>query len=145
MGGTGLVGRPIERTLGRDGRRRRSGASRSATTTTTTTTTATAASTAPAPGGSEHAAERIDHESLDGCHRGHAAHDHGKRQRSDGTIFSVSFYANGVFLKTDGAGPYSMQWSNPAPGTYVLTAVAADDKGGTTTSAPVTVTVKKKK
>jgi chitinase len=63
----------------------------------------------------------------------------------DGTIFSVSFYANGVFLKTDGAGPYSMQWSNPAPGTYVLTAVAADDKGGTTTSAPVTVTVKKKK
>jgi subtilisin family serine protease len=63
----------------------------------------------------------------------------------DGTIFSVSFYANGVFLKSDGAGPYAMQWSNPAPGTYVLTAVAADNQGATTTSAPVTVTVKKKR
>ena len=39
------------------------------------------------------------------------------------------------------AGPYTVNWANVPAGTYTLTAVATDNDGGTTTSAPVTVTV----
>ena len=37
--------------------------------------------------------------------------------------------------------PYSLSWSNSAPGTYTLTAVATDNQGATTTSLPVSITV----
>ncbi|HTR59852.1 MAG TPA: Ig-like domain-containing protein [Casimicrobiaceae bacterium] len=62
----------------------------------------------------------------------------------DGSIAKVEFYADTgsgpVRLATDTTSPYGI--SQPlAEGTNVLTAVATDNKGATTTSAPVTVTV----
>jgi len=60
---------------------------------------------------------------------------------SDGTIASVAFYANGGLLGTSTAAPYAFNWVNPTAGSYQLTAVATDNDGGTTTSAPVPVTI----
>lgn len=40
-----------------------------------------------------------------------------------------------------GAPPFSLVWSNPQPGTYVITAKAFDNKGARTYSAPITITV----
>ncbi len=61
---------------------------------------------------------------------------------ADGTISKVEFYRDGILLGTDTASPYSYVWSNPAAGTYVLTAKATDNLGVVTTSAAVTITVK---
>jgi hypothetical protein len=44
-------------------------------------------------------------------------------------IASVSFYANGYLLGTDTASPYTMQWVDPSPVSYVLTAVASNSLG----------------
>ena len=60
---------------------------------------------------------------------------------SDGSIASVSFYANGALLGTSTAAPYGFNWINPIAGSYQLTAVATDNDGGKTTSAPVPVTI----
>ncbi len=60
---------------------------------------------------------------------------------SDGTIASVAFFADGVPLGSDASAPYSVAWGNVGAGTYVLTAVATDNSGATTTSAPVSITV----
>jgi uncharacterized membrane protein len=59
---------------------------------------------------------------------------------SDGAIQQVTFFANGVALGADTAAPYGITWEAPL-GTYTLTAVAADNLGAITTSAPVHVTV----
>ncbi|MGH9237936.1 MAG: S8 family serine peptidase [Vicinamibacterales bacterium] len=59
----------------------------------------------------------------------------------DGTINSVTFYANGNPIGSDAASPYSIDWTNVPAGSYALTAVALDDDGATTTSPAVTVTV----
>ncbi|HEX5071491.1 MAG TPA: Ig-like domain-containing protein [Vicinamibacterales bacterium] len=59
----------------------------------------------------------------------------------DGSIASVRFYANGALLGTSTAAPYSVNWINPVAGSYELTAVATDNEGATTTSAPVAVTI----
>lgn len=67
---------------------------------------------------------------------------------SDGTVIRVRFYANGAWLENDstqrdGNGNFSAPWGwwPPLPGTYSVTAVAIDNSGGTTISAPVTITV----
>jgi len=60
---------------------------------------------------------------------------------SDGTVTKVDFYAGSTLLGTDTASPYTLTWSNVAPGNYTLTAVATDNDGLTTTSSPVSVTV----
>ena len=60
---------------------------------------------------------------------------------SDGTITKVGFWANGDIVASATGAPYTRTW-NPVPGgTYNLYAVATDDKGASTTSATVTVTV----
>ena len=75
----------------------------------------------------------------------------------DGFVTSVEFFAgnqslgvvsNGVIVDPPfpvGAGPGSraffLTWSNPAPGSYVLTAKATDDGGASTVSSPVNITV----
>jgi RHS repeat-associated protein len=59
------------------------------------------------------------------------------------TIKQVDFFVNGVNKGTDTTPPtYSTAgWTNVAAGTYTVTAKATDNKGGTNTSSPVTVTV----
>jgi hypothetical protein len=60
---------------------------------------------------------------------------------SDGTIQQVAFLVNGAPLATVLASAYTFVWNNVPAGTYTLTAVATDDDGAITTSAPVTITV----
>ena len=59
----------------------------------------------------------------------------------DGTVVSVHFYAGTNQIGEATASPYTAFWTNPASGTYTLTAVATDDAGATTVSAPVSVTL----
>jgi hypothetical protein len=60
---------------------------------------------------------------------------------TDGTITLVSFYANGVPIGTDATSPFAISWGPVAPGQYVLTAVATDNRDGTATSTSVSVVV----
>jgi hypothetical protein len=60
---------------------------------------------------------------------------------SDGTVTKVDFYAGNTPLGTATASPYTFTWNNVAAGNYVLTAVATDNSGATTTSSAVSITV----
>jgi RHS repeat-associated protein len=60
---------------------------------------------------------------------------------SDG-IAQVEFYRGTVLVGTDTSAPYSVDWTDLPTGTYTLTAKASDIHGATTTSAPVTLTVR---
>jgi RHS repeat-associated protein len=60
---------------------------------------------------------------------------------ADGTITSVEFYQGTTLITTLTAAPYTFAWTNVPQGAYVLTAKATDDRGATTTSAPVNITV----
>ncbi|HEY3377484.1 MAG TPA: Ig-like domain-containing protein [Armatimonadota bacterium] len=59
----------------------------------------------------------------------------------DGTVAKVEFYQGTTKLGEATSAPYSCAWTNVPVGTYTLTAIATDDTGATTTSAPITVTV----
>jgi hypothetical protein len=59
----------------------------------------------------------------------------------DGTITNVQFFAGTNMIGEVSAAPWTVLWSNVASGAYVLTAVAADNTGATTLSAPVSVSV----
>ncbi len=59
---------------------------------------------------------------------------------ADGIVVKVSFFNGSGSVGTDTAAPYSTRVTL-YPGTYVLTAVATDNAGASTTSSPVTVTV----
>src|SRR5262249_50745423 len=58
----------------------------------------------------------------------------------DGTIGKVEFFANGQFLGSDSVTPYSFIWSN-APAGQPLITVMATDNDGLTSSASITVQV----
>jgi hypothetical protein len=60
---------------------------------------------------------------------------------ADGSIARVEFRANGVIVGTVTAAPYRFAWDNVPAGAYALTATAVDDRGASTTSAAVSVTV----
>jgi hypothetical protein len=59
----------------------------------------------------------------------------------DGSIAKVDFYNGTTLLGTSTASPYSFAWNNVGNGTYALKAIATDNKGAFTISAPVTVKV----
>jgi hypothetical protein len=59
----------------------------------------------------------------------------------DGTITQVNFYAETTLIGQKTSPPYSINWSNFSSGVYQLTAVAADNSGATTVSAPVSVSL----
>ena len=59
----------------------------------------------------------------------------------DGTVASVAFYADGQLLNTDTTSPFAFTWPNATAGNHTLTAVATDNGGQPTTSAPVAITV----
>jgi glucose/arabinose dehydrogenase len=58
-----------------------------------------------------------------------------------GTVVRVDFYEGSNLLGTDSTAPFSWTWSGVGIGSYSLTAVAVDDRSGTTSSAPVPITV----
>jgi hypothetical protein len=60
---------------------------------------------------------------------------------ANGTVASVQFFANGAPIGTASAAPFDVTWTPTVAGTYRLTAVATDNIGTQTTSAPVTVLV----
>ena len=60
---------------------------------------------------------------------------------TDGTVTRVDFFQNGNLFGSATTAPYSATFSGGAPGPYALTAVATDDQGATSTSAPVNVTI----
>lgn len=59
----------------------------------------------------------------------------------DGTITKVDFYQNNTFIASTSQSPYTVNWLPSAAGEFVLTAVATDNGGATTTSNPVSITV----
>jgi len=60
---------------------------------------------------------------------------------SDDTVTRVDFYADTTLLGSATAAPYRLAWSDVAAGSYRLTAVAYDERGGVSTSAAVPVRV----
>jgi hypothetical protein len=66
---------------------------------------------------------------------------HANVASANGTVASVQFFANGALIGTVSAAPFDLQWTPTTAGTYQLTAVATDNIGTQTTSAPVTVLV----
>ncbi|MEM7032009.1 MAG: Ig-like domain-containing protein [Chloroflexota bacterium] len=63
---------------------------------------------------------------------------------ADGYVNTLQFYANTVLLEIiDGRRTrYEYLWRNVIPGTYTLSAIAVDDKGGTTVAVPIPITVR---
>lgn len=59
----------------------------------------------------------------------------------DGSVTRVDFFSNGAPAGSDTVSPYNTTLANLGVGTYALTAVATDNRGDSTTSAPVTVSV----
>ncbi|MEM6783259.1 MAG: G8 domain-containing protein [Bacteroidota bacterium] len=59
----------------------------------------------------------------------------------DGTVAKVTFLVNGEAIGEDTSAPFSVRVRRAPTGVYTLTAIATDDQGATTTSAPATVTV----
>ncbi len=62
-------------------------------------------------------------------------------QDSDGTVASVKFFADTLFIGELTAPPFTIVWSHPPNGQYVLTAVATDNQGHQRTSNTVRITV----
>ncbi len=60
---------------------------------------------------------------------------------SDG-IKNVAFFVDSNLIGTAWEEPYRVTWHHASVGTHTLTAVATDERGKRSTSAPVTVTVK---
>jgi Bacterial Ig domain len=58
-------------------------------------------------------------------------------------IQRVEFYAGPRKIGNTSRAPYSIVWEHPTPGDYMLTAVATDNLGAETTSAPVRIVVKR--
>ncbi|HEX8748227.1 MAG TPA: S8 family serine peptidase, partial [Pyrinomonadaceae bacterium] len=59
----------------------------------------------------------------------------------DGTVSRVDYYVNGKFVSTAQASPYTTHWYAREVGEYMLTGVATDNTGMTTTSRPVKIII----
>ncbi len=59
----------------------------------------------------------------------------------DGSIDRVEFLRNGTVIGTAGTAPYAVTLTDVAAGSYTLTARAVDDRGATTLSASIGITV----
>ncbi|WP_018615049.1 Ig-like domain-containing protein [Segetibacter koreensis] len=64
-----------------------------------------------------------------------------KTRDANDKISKVEFFNGTMLIKTEYIYPYTYDWMEVQPGTYTLTAKATDDKGLSTTSLPVIVTV----
>jgi beta-glucanase (GH16 family) len=63
----------------------------------------------------------------------------------NGIIYKVEFFNGSTLLGTVNKAPYTYTWENVPQGTYTITAKATDNGKLSTTSAPVTVTVRDNK
>lgn len=59
----------------------------------------------------------------------------------DGSISKVQFFAGTDQIGETVSAPWTVQWSNAVSGRYVLTAIATDNSGVTTLSAPVVIEI----
>jgi hypothetical protein len=59
----------------------------------------------------------------------------------DGVVDSVEYFANGVKIGTSRTAPYNLTLKDVLPKQYTFTAKATDNRGNTTTSAPINYTV----
>jgi hypothetical protein len=59
----------------------------------------------------------------------------------DGTVTNVAFLVDGAGVGSDTTDPFTGTWNSPSLGDHVLRAVATDNQGNVTTSAPVNVVV----
>ncbi|HEX3018749.1 MAG TPA: PKD domain-containing protein, partial [Chitinispirillaceae bacterium] len=59
-----------------------------------------------------------------------------------GSITSVQFFANNNLIGDVSTSPYTMIWNNVPSGTYYLIATATDNEGTSSSSDPVSITVK---
>ncbi|MBI1177607.1 hypothetical protein GC207_09230 [bacterium] len=59
----------------------------------------------------------------------------------DGTVTKVEFYSGANHIATLNQEPFEFTWTKVSPGSYSLTAVATDDGGLSSTSAPVSLTI----
>src|SRR6478735_7447268 len=64
---------------------------------------------------------------------------------ADGSVAKVEFRDGTAVLGQDATAPYAYTWRNVPSGTHVLTVVATDNAGATTTSSPATITVRPKR
>lgn len=60
---------------------------------------------------------------------------------ADGTISNIEFYNGTTLLKSVAVAPYTYVWNTVPEGIYNITAVASDNAGNKTTSAPIIITV----
>jgi regulation of enolase protein 1 (concanavalin A-like superfamily) len=60
---------------------------------------------------------------------------------SDGTVVRVDFYNGNTWIDSKTAPPFTTALTSLAAGTYTITAIAADDKGASTTSSAAVITV----
>jgi hypothetical protein len=60
---------------------------------------------------------------------------------ADGTVARVAFYRDATLVSTDTSAPYQATLTGLTAGSYTLSAAAVDDRGATTTSPPVVITV----
>src|SRR6185436_17820233 len=56
---------------------------------------------------------------------------------ADGSVAKIEFLADGAKFGERTTPPYSVQWSNPPVAAHILTVVATDDQGATTTSQEI--------
>jgi acid phosphatase type 7 len=59
----------------------------------------------------------------------------------DGSVTGVAFYSGSALLGQVASAPYQFSWADVPLGYYTLTAVATDNSGLASTSAPVVITV----
>jgi hypothetical protein len=60
---------------------------------------------------------------------------------ADGSVAKVEFYSGSTLIGTSATGPFRCTWTNASAGRHALKAVAYDDDGAATASAPVEVDV----
>jgi hypothetical protein len=65
----------------------------------------------------------------------------GTASDTDGSVTNVAFFNNGTKLGEDTTSPYAFLWSGVPAGSYQLRAVATDNLGASSTSAPTSITV----
>ncbi len=59
----------------------------------------------------------------------------------DGVVSKVEFYVGDVKIGEDTTNPFTFIWTNAPEGNFTLTAIATDNGGAKSTSAPVNVTI----